>query len=157
MTDYIKEMRKYIGHRPLLLCGASVILINKDGRVLLQHRKDNDCWGFPGGAVELGERVEDAAAREVFEETGLKIIDMDLFGVYSGEDLYYKYPNGDEVYNIDVVYISRNYSGVLSVDNVEVKDASFFSIDEIPHKISPPVKPIINDFIQTYDKWFKEV
>ncbi|KPU26356.1 ADP-ribose pyrophosphatase [Caloranaerobacter sp. TR13] len=154
MLEYVKEMRKYIGHKPLLLCGASVIVIDSNGRVLLQHRKDNDCWGFPGGAVELGERVEDAAVREVFEETGLKIINMDLFGVYSGKELYYKYPNGDEVYNIDVVYISKSYSGDLHVDGFEAKDVRFFAIDEIPQKISPPAKPVINDFIRRYNEYF---
>lgn len=49
------------------LCGASVILY-KDNKVLLQQIKDNKCWGYHGGAVEMGEKVEDATKRELLEE-----------------------------------------------------------------------------------------
>jgi 8-oxo-dGTP pyrophosphatase MutT (NUDIX family) len=73
MNDYIKEMRKHIGLKPLLLCGASVIIFNDSCEVLMLHRKDNDSWCFPGGAVELGEQVESTARREVLEETGFKV------------------------------------------------------------------------------------
>ena len=70
MSGYIMDLRKIVGHRPLLQVGASVILEDKQGRVLLQKRTDNHCWGYPGGSTDLDERVEDAAARELFEETG---------------------------------------------------------------------------------------
>ena len=46
MTDYIKSLRKYKGHAPILQCGASVILINGNGEILLQKRRDNGAWGF---------------------------------------------------------------------------------------------------------------
>ena len=96
MADYVRELRKLIGSRPIMLCGAGVIVINSRGEILLQHRIDNSLWGFPGGAVELGETVEQTAAREVFEETGIEVEKLKLLGVYSGQDTYYKYPNGDK-------------------------------------------------------------
>ena len=46
-------MRKLVGHRPILQCGASTIIVGKDGRVLLQKRADNGLWGYHGGSVEL--------------------------------------------------------------------------------------------------------
>ena len=64
---YIMDLRKIVGHRTLLQVGASVIVEDEQGRVLLQKRTDNHCWGYPGGSTELDERVEDAAARELLE------------------------------------------------------------------------------------------
>lgn len=142
MIDYVKDMRKLIGHKPLLVCGASVIIFNSEGKVLMLHRSDNDCWCFPGGGLELGENLEEAALREVFEETGLTLNDIELFGVFSGENLHYMYPNGDEVYIVDIVFKSTNYSGEMQV-NDESRKAEYFEIDKLPEEISPPVKPVV--------------
>jgi 8-oxo-dGTP pyrophosphatase MutT (NUDIX family) len=149
MTGYMKSLRKYVGHNPLIQCGASVIILDADEKVLMIHRTDNDCWGFPGGGVELGESVEDTAIREVFEETGLDIDEIKLFEVFSGKEQYYKYPNGDEVYNIDIVYTSRSYSGEANT-NDESYGFKFFSIDELPDMISPPVIPVVERFKEKY-------
>src|SRR5664280_453363 len=97
--NYIQSLRQYIGHRPILMVGAAILIVNNENRLLLLERSDSSCWGPPGGAVELGEEVEAAARRETLEETGLEIGGMELFGVFSGPQLYYRYPNGDEVYN----------------------------------------------------------
>ena len=42
---YIMDLRKIVGHRTLLQVGASVIVEDEQGRVLLQKRTDNHCWG----------------------------------------------------------------------------------------------------------------
>ena len=62
---YVSEIRKKIGHDPLLIVGASVIVTDERGRVLLQHRADNGLWGYHGGCVELAENTEDAARRSI--------------------------------------------------------------------------------------------
>lgn len=139
MSGYILDLRKIVGHRPLLQVGASVILEDELGRVLLQKRTDNHCWGYPGGSVELDERVEDAAARELFEETGLKANHLELFGVFSGKELHYVYPNGDEVSNVDIVFLCRDYSGSLRPDEEESEDLCFFEAGHLPAKLSPPI------------------
>jgi 8-oxo-dGTP pyrophosphatase MutT (NUDIX family) len=149
LLNYIKEMRKYIGHRPLLLCGASVIIFNKDGQVLMVQRNDNNCWCFPGGAVELGEKLEEAAIREVFEETGLKVNELEIFGAFSGEELHYIYPNQDEVYIIDIVFTSSNFQGNITLNN-ESKKVMFFDVDKIPSEISPPVIPVVKELQRRY-------
>jgi len=144
MSGYIMGLRAVVGHRPLLQVGASVIVTDDEGRVLLQLRSDNHCWGYAGGSVELDEAVEDAAKRELFEETGLIAESLELFGVFSGEDLHYIYPNGDEVSNVDIVYICRRYSGTLKCQEGEVDALRFFRVDEIPENISQPIrKPLI--------------
>lgn len=148
MSDYILDLRKIVGHRPLLQVGASVIVENSEGKILLQKRKDNHCWGYAGGSVELDERVEDAARRELFEETGLIANSMELFGVFSGKETHYIYPNGDEVSNIDVVYICRDFSGELKRQESEVEELKFFDDKHLPEEISPPVKPAVHEWIK---------
>ena len=108
MSNYIMDLRKIVGHRTLLQVGASVILEDAQGRILLQKRSDNHCWGYAGGSVELDEVVEDAAKRELFEETGLIAEKLELFGVFSGKETHYVYPNGDEVSNVDIVFICKS-------------------------------------------------
>ena len=147
MSSYIMDLRKIVGHRPLLQVGASVIVEDKEGRILLQLRSDNHCWGYAGGSVELDEEVEEAAKRELFEETGLVAKELTLFGVFSGKDTHYVYPNGDEVSNVDIVYICKDYSGDLLCQEGEVDALKFFPIDQIPDNISKPIEKQLRQYI----------
>ena len=147
MSSYIMDLRKIVGHRPLLQVGASVIVEDKEGRILLQLRSDNHCWGYAGGSVELDEDVEEAAKRELFEETGLVAKELTLFGVFSGKDTHYVYPNGDEVSNVDIVYICKDYSGDLLCQEGEVDALKFFPIDQIPDNISKPIEKPLRQYI----------
>jgi len=66
MNEYLKNLRKLVGHMPILICGASVIVENENGEILLQLRKDNNCWGYPGGMVyskrsQISENLEKAS------------------------------------------------------------------------------------------------
>ena len=143
MSSYIMDLRKRVGHRQLLQVGASVIVEDPQGRILLQKRADNHCWGYAGGSVELEEPVEDAARRELLEETGLTALDLELFGIFSGPDYSYTYPNGDQVSNVDIVFLCRSYTGTLRCQPEEVEALRFFPAQEIPENISPPLrKPI---------------
>ena len=136
MSNYIMDLRQIVGHRPLLQVGASVIVVDSENRVLLQLRSDNHCWGYAGGSVELDEVVEDAAKRELFEETGLVAEKLDFFGIFSGEDMHYIYPNGDEVSIIDIVYVCKEFSGTLKCQQGEVDDLKYFRVNEIPDNIT---------------------
>lgn len=147
MSDYIKYIRNFVGHNTVLQCGASVIIENDKEEILLQLRTDNNCWGYVGGSVELDEIVEDAAKREMYEETSLIAEELNLFGVFSGPQLHYVYPNGDEVSNIDIVFICRKYSGKYIADGVESKELRFFDINELPENISPPIKPVLEKYV----------
>ncbi len=69
MKDYIRELRGLVGHRPLVMAGAAVLILDADDRVLLVRRSDDLKWGLPGGLTELGESVEDTARREVHNVT----------------------------------------------------------------------------------------
>ena len=146
MTEYIKNMRKHIGHERLMIVGASVI-IHKNGKLLLQKRKDNGCWCYHGGCVELGEAVEDAAKRELFEETGLVANSLELLGVFSGKEFFYTYPNGDMVSIVDIPYLCEDFTGEIINQTNETDDLQWFEINNLPDNISPPVVTVIKKCI----------
>ena len=149
MRDYIKKLRAQIGTMPIIMCGASIIVENEKGEILLQLRADSNCWGHPGGAVEINEIVEDAAKRELLEEAGIVARRLELFGVFSGPELYHIYPHGDEVSNIDIVYICREYSGEVRADFVESCEVRFFPLDRLPNNLSPPTVPVIRQYVES--------
>jgi len=134
---YVSDMRKKIGHDPLLIVGASVIVVNERGQVLLQRRADNGLWGYHGGCIELNERTEDAARRELLEETGLTAGKMTLLGVFSGPEMAYTYPNGDAASIVDIVYVCRDFSGELRPQAEEVTALKWFDPQDVPGEITP--------------------
>lgn len=145
MADYISYIRGMVGHKPVMLCGSG-ILIYRGNEILLQLRGDNGCWGDSGGCVEMGECTEEAARRELHEETGLTAREIKLLGVFSGEGMHYTYPNGDEVYYISIAYYCDDFSGELSPQPEEVKELRWFDIDDLPDNINPASLNIINEF-----------
>lgn len=144
MGEYIMDMRKRVGPIPLMQCGASVIVLDGQNRLLLQRRKDNGMWGYAGGAVDLYERVEDAAARELREETGLIADQLELLGVFSGPELRYTYPNGDQVSIVDIVYLCRKYHGQLRPQPEEVTELAFFSTNRLPDNLFTTQLPALD-------------
>ncbi len=148
MTGYMSEMRKLVGHRTVMQCGASIICLDAQERILLGKRSDNHKWGYSGGAVEIDEIAEDCAKRELFEEMGLTAEDLVFFCINSGPDAHYIYPNGDEVSNFEVVFLCRNWHGEPRSMDGEMEELRFFSVAEINlSEISPPIRRVIEKLI----------
>ncbi|MBP5655413.1 MAG: NUDIX hydrolase [Clostridiales bacterium] len=142
---YIMDLRKELGHRPIIMAAAGVIVINDRNEVLLQKRADNGFWGLPAGSMELGESFEECARRELFEETGLTAGKLEICATESGKETHYIYPNGDEVYAAAVMYICREWSGEMKVQEEEITEQRFFDLNDLPseEELDPVNKPII--------------
>lgn len=125
------DLRKLVGHRKLLMAGAGIFPV-RDGRVLLQKRKDDGLWADHGGSVELSESVEDTARRELSEETGLTAGKLELIGFYSGKEMDHTYPNGDQVSMICFYYLCRDFEGDIRLQEEEVAQVRWFPLDALP-------------------------
>ena len=148
--DYIRELRALVGHRPLLLCGAGAIILNEKDQVLLQLRTDNGCWGLQGGCMEPGETTLGAMLREVREETGLMLLNPVLFNIYSGPEVHNIYPNGDECYFVDIIYIADRYEGEIAIQESELSELRYFDIDRIPENLNPGDIPALRELAARY-------
>lgn len=117
----------------LLQDGAAAIIINNEGKILLQSREDRDSWGLPGGCQELGESFKDTIIREVKEETNLNVEEknLELIDIVSGKIRRNSYPNGDVVINNTALYCIRYYTGELKC-NEESKELKFFDLNNLP-------------------------
>jgi 8-oxo-dGTP pyrophosphatase MutT (NUDIX family) len=115
------------------------------GRVLLIRRSDNGYWALPAGAMELGESIAEAAAREVFEETGLKASALTPFGMYTGAAYTHTNMYGD-TYQLHVTAFRVDaWEGDLLTETAETTGAGFFPLDELPEPLSGSVPETLAD------------
>lgn len=144
--EYIKEMRKLVGHSPIMLCACGCLLFNEKGQVLLQRRSDDNLWGNPGGSMDLGETIYDTIIREIKEETNLEITkeNLKVFNIYSGEEQHHIYPNGDEVYFVNIIFETNVYEGDITIDS-ESLEFQFFDINQLPTNVTKPFECVARD------------
>jgi len=133
------------GHNPIIMVVCGAIIFDTQDRILLHLRADNQTWGFPGGYMELGETVKETAKREVFEETGLRLGELNLFSVYSGEGNQKTLANGDQVSLVQHWFTCRDYSGDLVKQNEETLDVGFFPLDDLPENMFKSQMKVVHD------------
>ena len=129
---YIMDLRKHIGHEPLIGVGATTLVFNDRDELLLNLRTGTNTWGIPGGSMELYETIEETAIRELREETGICANKLELVTVLSGKDFYFEYPNGDKVCTVIVLFKVLNFSGTIKVSDNESKALKFFPLTDLP-------------------------
>jgi ADP-ribose pyrophosphatase YjhB (NUDIX family) len=130
---------------PLLT--VDIIIRYKGGIVLVERKNPPSGWALPGGFVEIGESVEDAAIREAKEETSLDVTLAEQFHVYS-------MPGRDpRFHTVSVVFIG-NGQGVLQGKD-DAKNAAVFYENNLPEKIAFDHPQIILDYF-TYARTNKK-
>lgn len=107
--------------------GTTIIPVLPDGRIVLIQRSDSGKWGLPGGMIDWGEDIPNAANRELEEETGLKLIKIRrLRGVYSN-------PKRDpRIHSISILLEVEAEGELNPEDKLEVLQAKAFTRDELP-------------------------
>jgi phosphoheptose isomerase len=127
---------------------VAVLVRDVDGRILLEKRRDCGLWGLPGGRVEPGESISEAAERELIEETGLSIHVTRLLGVYSGpRDRILIFPD-NVVQIVDVLLEARILAGILTLSR-ESEAMEFFALSALPPEaeVIPPARLVLQDVV----------
>lgn len=143
----------------ILVTGGAIIR-DDQGRILLQRRSDYGNWGLPGGGMNAGESIEETMIREIYEETGLRVTQYDLYTVYSGSRMKYTYPDGNEVVFVMFIFNAKaDLTGKVAEDNrsliftdkeqeslqLEFKSIEEINIDEISTVQRPLIEDLMND------------
>lgn len=131
---YLLQLRKFVGHRPLISTGAATVVYNAKNQLLLVYRSDTHLWGLPSGSKELNEALETTAVREVFEETGVRITEPAFVTLLSGPQMQFTYPNGDQIDAVIVVYQATATDQVLQPQTGETEKVHYFSLDNLPKR-----------------------
>ena len=128
-----------MGERRYPRVAVDVVVVGRDGSIVLVRRGKEPfkgMWALPGGFVEYGETVEEAAKREVREETGLEIAIIGLVGVYSRPD---RDPRG---HVISIAFLAEEVGGELRA-GTDAADVGRFR--EIPAELAFDHAEIIQD------------
>jgi ADP-ribose pyrophosphatase YjhB (NUDIX family) len=95
-----------------LVPSVNVVVVNDAGEILMIRRTDNDNWAVPGGAIDLGESVAQAAVRETREESGIECEITGIVGIYSDPKHVLLYTSNGEVrQEFSIVLTAQPLSG----------------------------------------------
>jgi ADP-ribose pyrophosphatase YjhB (NUDIX family) len=158
MSEYIRGLRALIGTRLVSVPSASAFVRDHAGRLLLVRHANGGVWACPGGAIDPDEAPQDAAVREVWEETGLMVEPIGLRGVFSGPEFRITYDNGDEVCYVISVFACRLVGGTLQPDGEEITEARFFRADELSDlDLSSWSRVVLPHLLDGDDSWIPPV
>ncbi|MFN2299076.1 MAG: NUDIX domain-containing protein [Anaerolineales bacterium] len=134
-------LRSRVGPAPLVLPGASALIRDEHGRILLVRRADSGLWALPGGLLELGESLAGTAIRETEEETGLRVEPVRIRGAFGGRRTVF--PAGDILYPIAAYFSCEVRSGSLRPDGKEIDRAEYHDPTRLP-ETAPGLRDRLN-------------
>lgn len=137
-----------------LVPSASTIVLNREGKILLQLRSDTHVWALPGGAMEIGETIGETAIRETKEETGLDVQPEYIVGVYTNPHHVVALTNGEVRQQFSICFACNLLGGSIQVSD-ESLDVRFFSPDEIESlNMHPSIRLRIHHFLEKRERPF---
>jgi len=128
--EFVLTLRAKIGHDPLPLNGATTVVFDDRGRVLLVRRADDHRWTLVSGIIEPGEEPAAGALREIEEETGVIAEVERLLGI-GARDLATLH-NGDQVWWTSIMFRCRHVRGEPRVNDDESIDVGWFELADLP-------------------------
>ncbi|WP_407343539.1 NUDIX domain-containing protein [Pengzhenrongella phosphoraccumulans] len=121
-------------------------VIDDRGRLLLEHRVDNDLWALPGGTHDFGESITDTVVREIREETGLDVEVIGLVGIYTDPKHVIAYTDGEVRQQFTLAFRCRLLGGQLEKDS-ESHELRWVAKDELDElTIHPSMRKRIDHF-----------
>lgn len=132
MSPYYQNLRDKLGHQLILYPAVGAVIPDETGRILLQSKNEEAGWFIPGGAIEPGEHPETALVREVAEETGLIVHPEKVVLVFGGAEYRYRYPNGDCVEILGMLYQCSVTGETNEPIDTETKSLVWFSREDMP-------------------------
>lgn len=130
-----------------LVPACGVLAADKNGRILLQRRRDTGQWAIPMGKMELGETPAQCAIRETQEETGVLTEITGILGIYSDPGHIIAYTDGEIRQEYEVILLGRPVSGTPTV-NDEASDVGWFTPEDIKElDIHPTQWRQLRDFL----------
>jgi ADP-ribose pyrophosphatase YjhB (NUDIX family) len=150
-TDYLNDPNAPKINR--IVPSASTIVV-KEGKILLQRRSDTGFWALPGGAMEIGETIGEAAIRETKEETGLDVELEYIVGIYTNPRHVVALSNGEVRQQFSVCFACQIVRGEMKISE-ESTDIGFFSPEEIEQlNIHPSIRLRIQHFLEHRERPF---
>ncbi|WP_116040780.1 NUDIX hydrolase [Amycolatopsis palatopharyngis] len=110
---------------------VSAFIQDEQGRILMIRRTDNDYYAIPGGQLELGETLTQAAVREVREETGIECEVTGLIGIYSNPNHVIAYDDGEVRQEFSICFRAKPLGGEMRTSS-ESKEVHCVDVDSLP-------------------------
>jgi ADP-ribose pyrophosphatase YjhB (NUDIX family) len=148
-TDYLDDPAAPKANS--LVPAVSVVVPDAQGRILLIRRTDNNYWSIPGGGMEPGESVRQAASREVMEETGINCEVTGLIGIYSNPGHVAAYDDGEVRQEFSICLTARILDGSPRTSS-ESSDVRFVPAADITsYDIHPSIRMRIDHYLEGRD------